>query len=84
MLKKFSGNIPWALAAYNAGPERMDRWNRARKLPLTASSEPFQEIWIDELPWSETNIYVKSILRNLLVYRLLDKGRVQLTEPLWK
>jgi len=83
MIRKFDGNISLALAAYNVGPERMSRWMRARKLIPQVSSQADYEIWIDELPWSETSYYVKSVLRNLIIYRVLDKGRVQLGNPIW-
>lgn len=88
MVKSFGGNIPLALAAYNAGPTRLRRWLSSRKdlapLENSQSSSPEVEIWIDELPWEETSFYVKSILRNWLIYRLLDQTKVALNEPIWK
>lgn len=87
MVAKYQGNIPLSLAAYNAGPGRMDKWLRTRpslkNLASLKSSKPDDELWIDELPYSEPCFYVKSILRNLMLYRLLDKGRVEITEPIW-
>lgn len=84
----FSGNIPMALAAYNAGPARLRRWTSARKdlegLEAKASSDPETELWIDELPWEETSLYVKAILRNYLIYQFLDAGKVQVIDPVWK
>jgi len=84
----FSGNIPMALAAYNAGPARLKRWLSSRKdldgLQAKASSSPDVEIWMDELPWEETSFYVKAILRNWMIYRVLDEGRLQVQEPIWK
>jgi soluble lytic murein transglycosylase len=83
LLSRFNGNIPAALAAYNVGPTRFGRWVKRRKLDLENSSDPHFELWIDEMPWGETRKYVKRVLRNLLVYRLLDRGRVEFTNPLW-
>lgn len=87
LIKSFGGNVPLALAAYNAGPGRMRRWIGARKdlgpIESTASSNPEVEIWLDELPWEETSFYVKSILRNWVIYRLLDGSKLSLSEPLW-
>ncbi|MGE4132862.1 MAG: transglycosylase SLT domain-containing protein [Bdellovibrionales bacterium] len=87
LIKKFNGHIPLALAAYNAGPTRLKRWLSARKdlslLEGPPSSSPDVEIWLDEIPWEETSFYVKAILRNWMIYRLLDGSKVSLSEPLW-
>ena len=87
MLKSFGGNMPLALAAYNAGPTRLRRWLSARRdlapLESTPTSNPEVELWIDELPWEETSFYVKAILRNWMIYKLLDQTKVALTEPIW-
>lgn len=87
MVTRNDGNIPLALANYNAGPARMDRWLRSRPslktLPSSKSSAADDEIWIDEIPYSETCFYVKAILRNIMLYRLLDQGRVVMPDPIW-
>ncbi len=87
LIKQFNGNIPIALAAYNAGQGRMRRWLASRKdvspLDNPATSSPEVEVWIDELPWDETSFYVKAILRNWLIYKLLDGSKVSLSEPIW-
>jgi soluble lytic murein transglycosylase len=87
LTSKYQGHIPLALAAYNAGQGRVDRWLRARpslkNLAGTKSSEPDDEIWFDEFPYAETSFYIKAILRNILIYRMLDQGRVEKREPLW-
>jgi len=75
MIKKFNGSIPLALAAYNAGPKRITMFMNARG-PLT-------DTWVDELPWSEPSFYVKSILKNYLVYRMLYSGLTQVPTPPW-
>ncbi|MBX3023176.1 MAG: transglycosylase SLT domain-containing protein [Bdellovibrionales bacterium] len=87
LLKNFGGNMPLAVAAYNAGPTRLKRWLNARKdlslLEAAPTSTPEAEVWIDELPWEETSHYVKSILRNLLIYRMLEGSKLSLSEPIW-
>lgn len=87
MIRYFSGSVPLGLAAYNAGPRRMETFLEARpdlKEQLkTASSEPLTEVWFDELPWSETSFYVKAILRNTLLYKTLDQQKIQLSGVLW-
>lgn len=71
---EFSGHWPLAVASYNAGPTRLRSWLRLRKdtesLMLNKSTEWRDEIWIDELPWNETQNYVKSVMRNYILYRL--------------
>ena len=87
LIKSFNGNIPVALAAYNAGQGRMRRWLASRKdvspLQNAVTSSPEVEVWIDELPWDETSFYVKAILRNWMIYKLLDGSKVTLSEPIW-
>ena len=87
MASRYSLYVPLALAAYNAGPSRLDRWLRTRAglqgLIGNPSSRPEDELWFDELPWSETSFYVKAILRNWLIYQVLEQGRVRLADPVW-
>jgi soluble lytic murein transglycosylase len=78
LLKKQQGNIPLTLAAYNAGPGRVGNWLAERKISVNNPKsltdllqDPFELMWIDELPWSETQSYVKSTLKNYFVYWLL-------------
>lgn len=77
MLSRFSRNVPAALAAYNAGPTRVDLFFKARaelkEALVSPNSSPDQEIWFDEVPWSETSFYIKAILRNSFLYQLLDE-----------
>lgn len=75
VIGQFGGSIPLGLAGYNAGPHKVKRWLDQRPvtqvLPGLKNSDPDIEIWFDELPWSETSFYVKAILRNLSIYRLI-------------
>ncbi len=87
MIKKFGGSVPLGLAAYNAGPHRLQSFVMGRPEVAmqmsTPSSDPNDEIWIDELPWYETSFYVKSILRNTLIYKILEQGKVSLSSVIW-
>lgn len=87
MLKTFNGHVPLAVAAYNAGPSRLQIWIAARpelaNLPQEPSTDWQKEIWFDELPWSETSFYVKAILRNILLYRLVETERLEVKPAFW-
>lgn len=62
LLDKYNGKLPLALAAYNAGWERVDEWmNRFG----TVKDDEF----IEMIPFTETRNYVKTILRNYFYYR---------------
>ncbi|WP_413288366.1 transglycosylase SLT domain-containing protein [Bdellovibrio sp. HCB337] len=88
MIDQFAGNVPFALGAYNAGPTKMRIFTEARSdikdLVNKGSSTPVDEIWFDELPWSETSFYIKAILRNSLLYKLLDSEKVEWNLVLWQ
>lgn len=88
LVRAFKGHVPLAAAAYNAGIGRLRRWLQSRPdlgdLENHATSSPDDEVWIDELPWDETSIYVKAVLRNMMIYRWLEKGEWKLPEPIWK
>ncbi len=60
---RFDDLRPMALAAYNAGPHRVDRWS-VGDLPV--------DQWIDSLPFYETREYVRAVLAYALIYRLRD------------
>lgn len=63
MVKEFGG-YHFALAGYNAGEHRVRRWNQeAPGLP--------QDEWIDNIPYAETQNYVKRILGTAEDYRRL-------------
>ncbi len=60
-LRHFDHNPVFALAAYNAGPHRVKVWRqRWPDLPM--------DEFIEHIPFKETRLYVKLILRNLFVY----------------
>ncbi len=76
LIKKYEGSVPLALAAYNAGPMRISQF-------INAKGGAVRDTWVDELPWSETSFYVKSILKNYVMYRILYGGLTQLPVPPW-
>lgn len=68
LLAQFGG-APYALAGYNAGGHRVSRWRAERPgLP--------EDEWIDDIPFPETQNYVKRILGTAEDYRRLYGGGV--------
>jgi soluble lytic murein transglycosylase len=61
------GSVHAALAGYNAGPSRARRW--AAERPGLERDE-----WIDDIPFPETQFYVKRILGTAEDYRALYSG----------
>jgi soluble lytic murein transglycosylase len=59
------GDPAVALAAYNAGPAPAAEWARARSgMPLDA--------WVESIPYRETRAYLKIVLADWDLYRVLD------------
>lgn len=88
MLGQFSQSVPFALAAYNAGPYRLKKWIDARPEVSSAMTNPGAspegEVWVDELPWNETSFYVKAILRNTLLYQMIGKESYSIQPIIWQ
>jgi soluble lytic murein transglycosylase len=64
MLDHFDGRLEYALAAYNAGSDRVEAWLQDGKF-----RDP--EEFVESIPFTETREYVQAILRNASVYRRL-------------
>jgi soluble lytic murein transglycosylase len=64
MSERFGGDVEKVLAAYNAGPHRVDAWTAARG-PQSA------EEFIESIPFTETRGYVMIVLANREQYRRL-------------
>jgi soluble lytic murein transglycosylase len=66
----FENNVELVLAAYNAGPVKVEEWQRRNP---DRKSNPL--LWNDLIPYLETRDYVTSILRNNYLYLRLYGGR---------
>ncbi len=67
-------DLELALAAYNAGGSRVERW---RRTPLSGASDGTvrdAELLVERIPYLETRGYVRNITVNRNVYRLLYEG----------
>ena len=64
MVDHYHGQVEYALAAYNAGADRVDDWR---------SSGDFKDVeeFVESIPFTETREYVQAIMRNAVLYRLL-------------
>jgi soluble lytic murein transglycosylase len=69
LLDRFDGQLPIALAGYNAGPGAVRRW-----LP-PGPMDP--DIWIDNIPYNETRAYVQRILWHSVVFAWLREEKAQ-------
>ncbi|MDX1569397.1 MAG: transglycosylase SLT domain-containing protein [Xanthomonadales bacterium] len=58
------------LAAYNAGPEAVERWLTEDRLPETA------DVWIETLPYFETRDYIPRVLAFQSIYEWRMAGRM--------
>jgi soluble lytic murein transglycosylase len=64
LLDKFGGNVEYALAAYNAGADRVEDWRASGEF---RDNQEF----VESIPFTETREYVQAIMRNTGVYRRL-------------
>ncbi len=86
MVGKYKGVIPLAVASYNVGPGNLDRWLRHRsdlKDWDKIGQSLDDDIWMDELPWAETSFYVKAVMRNFLLYKIIHDKDDKLSSPPW-
>jgi soluble lytic murein transglycosylase len=64
LLDKYNGKVEYALAAYNAGTDRVQEWQSRGTYRDTAE-------FVESIPFTETREYVQAIMRNTNVYRRL-------------
>ena len=66
----YKGNTVLAIAAYNAGPEAVDRW-------IAQNSEMELDEFIENIPYDQTRNYVGKVLLNMEMYSRLYSNRGQ-------
>ncbi|HET6935392.1 MAG TPA: transglycosylase SLT domain-containing protein [Candidatus Angelobacter sp.] len=64
MVDHYDGQVEYALAAYNAGEDRVDEWRK------NGNFHDVQE-FVESIPFTETREYVQAIMRNAVLYKLL-------------
>ncbi|WP_030541782.1 lytic transglycosylase domain-containing protein [Sphingobium sp. DC-2] len=65
------GLLPKVMAAYNAGPVPVERWNSEVK----DNGDPL--LFIESLPYYETRAYVNTVMRNYWMYQIQAKGEAE-------
>ena len=75
------GLLPKVIAAYNAGPGSVQKWNTT----LRDNADPL--LFIESIPFKETRHYVEVVLRNYWMYQLRDAAATPsldaLAQGLW-
>lgn len=71
LFNKYDGNLVYTLSAYNAGESRVKAWKKT----YFKHNKSFMH-QVESIPFNETNLYVKLIIRNLFFYKLLEGHKV--------
>lgn len=64
LIQDFGGQVPVALAAYNAGPNAARRWLPGSALEL--------DVWVENIPYNETRSYVQRVMWHSVVFQWLE------------
>tara|TARA_R110001592_G_scaffold27763_13_gene102717 strand:- start:6323 stop:8374 length:2052 start_codon:yes stop_codon:yes gene_type:complete len=72
LVDRYNGSYPLAIAAYNAGPSRVDAWIRDFGDPREHEVDLID--WIELIPIYETRNYVQRVMEGVYVYRLRLKN----------
>jgi len=68
LLNQFDGHFALATAAYNAGPNRVNKWlSTDRSLPA--------DVWVETIPFKETRKYVGAVLAYTIIYQQRLQGK---------
>lgn len=71
LMERYNQQTPLAIAAYNAGEHRVDRWIKGiENMPV--------DVWIENIPFRETRNYVK----NVLAFRHVYGNRLNTPSPI--
>lgn len=75
LLDDFDGQIPLALAGYNAGVNAVNRWLPTQQIDA--------DIWIENIPYNETRAYVQRVLWHALMFTWLSRDHAAQQTTSW-
>jgi len=64
MLDRWQGQVPFAVASYNAGPGAVKRWLPAAPMAM--------DIWVENIPYNETRTYVQRVSWHRVVFGWIE------------
>jgi soluble lytic murein transglycosylase len=76
LLKRHNNQFILAVASYNASEKAIKNWMKTR---YRGDSLEF----IEEIPYEETRVYVRLVMRNLIFYSLLKSRSASISFPSW-
>jgi len=79
LILQYEGAYPFAIAAYNAGPNRVKFWKKINKNPQKKQINYVD--WVELIKFRETRNYVQRVLENYNVYRyILEKKPIPMKD----
>ena len=80
MMNYYGGSYPLAVAAYNAGPGRVNQWLRANGDPRTGAID--WVTWVEKIPADfETRYYVMRVIGNAVTYSHMYPQQAGMPRP---
>ena len=77
LIENYNGVYPFAIAAYNAGPNRVKTWRKVNGDPSKGQLSYVN--WVELIRFKETRNYVQRVLENINVYKyMLNKEPVKI------
>ncbi len=73
LILQYDGSYPFAVAAYNAGPNRVKYWKKINKNPQKKQINYVD--WVELIKFRETRNYVQRVMENYNVYRYILEQR---------
>lgn len=64
LLKRYNGNLYYALAAYNAGEHRVDRWSKVYRTDD-------DDVFMENIEYEQTRGYVRGVMKFYWMYHLM-------------